>query len=71
LGWIVRICGVAAYVIDENEFAVGEGEGVRIEEGRNGGRQVDAVDEDIGFGDLGEWAAFDGLFHVPVGYVLI
>jgi hypothetical protein len=66
---IVRICGVAAYVTEETEFAVGGGEGASIEERRNGGRQVNAVD-DIGFGDLGEWTAFCGLFHVPLEYVL-
>ena len=45
--WIVRVCGVAAYVADDAEFAGGRGKGVGIQEWSDGRGEVDAVDEDV------------------------
>ena len=53
----MRVRRVAGDVADDAELARRRGEGVRRDEGRDFGGEVDAVDEDVGFDDLlvGAW----------------
>jgi hypothetical protein len=63
---VVRIRGVAADIAHDAEFAVGGREAGAVHERRDGVRQVDAVDEDVGLDDLGEGAALGCLVQVPL-----
>lgn len=62
----MRVRGVAGDVADDGEFAGRGGEGLGVDEGRNFGGEVDAVDEDVGVDYFRVGAGFGGGFwEVP------
>ena len=62
----MRVRGVAGDVADDAQLAVGVGEGVWRDEGRDFGGEVDAVYEDVGFDDFLVGAGFGFRFgEVP------
>lgn len=63
----MRVGGVAGDVADDAEAAGGGGEGLGVDEGRDLGGEVDAVDEDVGLDDLLVGAGLGGGFgEVPL-----
>lgn len=64
--WVVWVGGVARNVAHNAQFAVWRSERGLVDEGWNLGREVDAVDKDIGLDDLLVWARLSiGLCHIP------
>ena len=64
---VVRVGGVAGDVADDAEAAGGGGEGLGVDEGRDLGGEVDAVDEDVGLDDFLVGAGLGGGFgEVPL-----
>lgn len=62
---VVGAVGVAANVADDAQFSLGSRERLKGEERRGLVRtKVDTVDEDVGLGDLLEWASLGGLGHI-------
>lgn len=64
---VVLAVGVAADVADDPQTSAGNRKRVKGEEGRSAvGSKVDAVDEDVGLGNLLEGATLGGLGHILV-----
>lgn len=70
---VVRVGGVTADVADDGEFAalLGRGEGFPVHERWDLFGQVDAVDEDVGFGDFVKGPALGRLRQVPLEDVFV
>jgi hypothetical protein len=68
---VVRVGGVARDITDNAQAARLSGQRFGVDEGRNLGGEVDAVDEDIRLDDLLVWARLSGgLLDVPLDDVL-
>jgi hypothetical protein len=64
---VVRVGGVAGDVADDAQAARLGGERLGVDEGRDLGGEVDAVDEDVGLDDLLVWAGLGrGFGQVPL-----
>jgi hypothetical protein len=64
---VVGVGGVAGDVTDDAQTARLGGERLGVDEGRDLGRQVDAVDEDVRLDDLLVWAGLGrGFGEVPL-----
>jgi hypothetical protein len=67
----VRVGGVARDVADNAQAARLSGQRLGVDEGRNLGGEVDAVDEDIRLDDLLVWAGLSGgLLDIPLDDIL-
>lgn len=68
---VVGVGGVGRHVDNDRQLSALLVEQIVVDKGGDGLRQVDAVDEDIGIGNLLEGAALLGLVHVPSHNVLL
>jgi hypothetical protein len=69
---VVGVGGVARDVADDAQTARLGGERLGVDEGRDLGRQVDAVDEDVRLDDFLVWAGLGrGFGEVPLLYGLL
>ena len=66
---VVRVGDVAADVGDDGNLAT-LGQALRVQKGRNGLHEIDAVHEDVRVQNLGEGASLGGLCHVPANDIL-
>lgn len=68
--WVVWVGGVGRNVANDAELTVLGGQALQVDEVRDLGGKVYAVDEDIALNNLREWSSLGSLSHIPLENVL-